>query len=176
MCFVFVWEQTAPYATYSISWLVFITETKSVYSAVRTGSLNKAVCASSLKVNIARTVRSAHTVFMCFVFIWEQTATYATYSISWLVCINETKSVYSAVRNGSLNKAVCASSVKVNIATTVRSAHTVFMCFVFIWEQTAPCATWRTNCLVFIIEIKRVYCAVRTGSLNKVLRASSLNG
>jgi len=29
--------------------LVFITEMKSVYSAVRTGSLNKAVCASSLK-------------------------------------------------------------------------------------------------------------------------------
>jgi hypothetical protein len=28
--------------------LVFITEMKSVYSAVRTGSLNKAVCASSL--------------------------------------------------------------------------------------------------------------------------------
>jgi hypothetical protein len=27
--------------------LVFITETKSVYSAVRTGSLNKAACASS---------------------------------------------------------------------------------------------------------------------------------
>ena len=34
--------------------------------------------------------------------------------------------------DGSLNKAVCASSVKVNIATTVRSAHTIFMCFVFI--------------------------------------------
>jgi len=29
--------------------LVFITEMKGVYSAVRTGSLNKAVCASSLK-------------------------------------------------------------------------------------------------------------------------------
>jgi hypothetical protein len=29
--------------------LVFITEMKSVYSAVRTGSLNKAICASSLK-------------------------------------------------------------------------------------------------------------------------------
>jgi len=29
--------------------LVFITEMKSVYSAVRTGSLNKAVCASPLK-------------------------------------------------------------------------------------------------------------------------------
>jgi len=29
--------------------LVFIAEMKSVYSAVRTGSLNKAVCASSFK-------------------------------------------------------------------------------------------------------------------------------
>jgi hypothetical protein len=28
-------------------------------------------------------VRSANTVFMCFVFIWEQTATCATYSINW---------------------------------------------------------------------------------------------
>jgi len=42
---------------------------KSVYSAVGTGSLNKTVYASSLKVNIATTLRSAHTVFMCFVHI-----------------------------------------------------------------------------------------------------------
>jgi len=49
MCFVFIWEQTATCATYSINWLVFITEMKRVYSAVWTGSLNKAVCASSLK-------------------------------------------------------------------------------------------------------------------------------
>ena len=102
--------------------MVFITEMKRVYSAVRTGSLNKAVCASSLKVNIATSVRSANTVFMCFVFISEQIATCANYSINWLVFITEMKSVYSAVRIGSLNKAVCASSVKVNIATTVRSA------------------------------------------------------
>jgi hypothetical protein len=33
----------------STNWLVFITEMKSVYSAVRTGSLNKAVCALTLK-------------------------------------------------------------------------------------------------------------------------------
>ena len=45
----FIWEQTATCATYSINRLVFITEMKSVYCAVRTGSLNKAVCASSLK-------------------------------------------------------------------------------------------------------------------------------
>jgi len=145
MCFVFIWEQTATCATYSIKWLVFITEMKSVYSAVRTGCLNKAVCASFLKVNIATIVRSAHTVFMCFVFIWEQTTTCATYSIKWLVFITEMKSVYSAVRTGCLNKVVCASSLKVNIVTTVRSAHTVFMCFVFIWEQTATCATYSIN-------------------------------
>ena len=49
MCFVFIWEQTSTCATYSINWLVFITEMKSVYCAVRTRSLNKAVCASYLK-------------------------------------------------------------------------------------------------------------------------------
>jgi hypothetical protein len=43
-----VW--TATCATYSIKWLVFITKMKSVYSAVRTGPLNKAFCAPSLKV------------------------------------------------------------------------------------------------------------------------------
>jgi len=37
------------FATYSIKWLVFMTEMKSVYSVVRTGSLNKVVCASSLE-------------------------------------------------------------------------------------------------------------------------------
>ena len=46
MCFVFIWEQTATCATYSINWLVFM---ESVYSAVRTGSLKKAVCVSCLK-------------------------------------------------------------------------------------------------------------------------------
>ena len=49
LCFVFIWEQTATCATYIINWLVFITEMKSAYCAVRTGSLNKAVCTSYLK-------------------------------------------------------------------------------------------------------------------------------
>jgi len=46
---LFISEQTATCATYSINWFVFMTEKESVYSAVRIGSLNKAVCASSLK-------------------------------------------------------------------------------------------------------------------------------
>ena len=50
LCVLYLSEKkTATCATYSINRLVFITEMKSVYSAVRTGSLNKAVCASNLK-------------------------------------------------------------------------------------------------------------------------------
>ena len=48
-CGVWVSGEATNFALYNINWLVFITEMKSVYSAVRTGSLNKAVCASSLK-------------------------------------------------------------------------------------------------------------------------------
>ena len=43
-----------------------------------------------------------HTVFMCFVWIWEQTAINSLYSINWLVFITE-ECVYCAVRTGSLN-------------------------------------------------------------------------
>ena len=39
MCFVCIWEQRATCATYSINWLVFITEKTSVYCAVRAVSL-----------------------------------------------------------------------------------------------------------------------------------------
>jgi hypothetical protein len=37
ICFVWISEQTAIISLYSINWLVCITETESVYSAVRTG-------------------------------------------------------------------------------------------------------------------------------------------
>jgi hypothetical protein len=56
---------------------VFISETECIYCAVRT-------------------------VFMCFVWISEQTAIISLYSINWLVCITETECVYSAIRNESL--------------------------------------------------------------------------
>ena len=48
-CFVRISEQTANIALHIINILVFKTEVESVYSAVRTGALNKAVCASSLE-------------------------------------------------------------------------------------------------------------------------------
>jgi secretory phospholipase A2 len=37
ICFVWIWEQAAIISLYSINWLVFITERKCVYCAVRTG-------------------------------------------------------------------------------------------------------------------------------------------
>jgi len=53
MCFVFIWEQTATCATYSINWLFLITEMKSVYSAVLTGSLNVVQFKPNLKADRA---------------------------------------------------------------------------------------------------------------------------
>jgi hypothetical protein len=41
MCFVWLLEETELISLYSINWLVFITETESVYYAVRAGSLKK---------------------------------------------------------------------------------------------------------------------------------------
>jgi hypothetical protein len=43
-----------------------------------------------------------HSVFMCFVWISEQTAIISLYSTDWLVCITETECVYCAVRAESL--------------------------------------------------------------------------
>ena len=43
-----------------------------------------------------------HSVFMCFVWISEQTAIISLYSINWLVFITETECVYCAVRTGCL--------------------------------------------------------------------------
>ena len=82
-----------------------------------------------------------HSVFMCFVWIWEQTAIISVYSIDWLVFITGTESVYCAVRS-----TFCP--------------HRVFMCFVWIWEQTAIISLYSINWLVFITETECVYCAV----------------
>jgi hypothetical protein len=57
---------------------------------------------------------------------------------------------------------------KLNILTTLRSAHTVFVCFVSVWEQTAT--------LVFITGMESVYSAVRTGCLNEAVYAPSFKG
>ena len=59
------------------------------------------ICTTSLAFN--NSTFCSHSVFMCFVWISEQTAIISLYSINWLVSITETESVYCAVRAGSLN-------------------------------------------------------------------------
>ena len=51
---------------------------------------------------IKKILHADYAAFMCFVWISEQTATYALYSINWIVFITEVASVYSAVRIESL--------------------------------------------------------------------------
>jgi len=53
-----------------------------------------------------------HSVFVGYVFISEQIATFVLYNDNLLVFITQMKSVYSAVRTASINKALCASSLK----------------------------------------------------------------
>ena len=52
------------------------------------------------------------------------------------------------------------------------SAHNALMCFVWISEQTAIISLYSINLSVFKTEVKSVYCAVRTGSLNQAERVS----
>jgi hypothetical protein len=49
---------------------------------------------------------------MCFVWISEQTATFALYIVEWMVFITEVENVYSAVRTESLRKTDYVPSLK----------------------------------------------------------------
>ena len=75
-------------------WSRDLTQELTLYGPVVT------VCTASLTFNIS--AFCPHSVFMCFVWIWEQTAIISLYSINWLVCIIEMECVYCAVRTGSL--------------------------------------------------------------------------
>ena len=107
-------------------------------------------------VNVKNSTFCPHSVFMCFVWIWEQTAIISLYSINWLVFIPETE----CLLRGTDWIFICNSTL---------CPHSVFMCFVWIWEQTAIISLYSVNWLVFIPETECVYCAVRTGSLYIIL-------
>jgi hypothetical protein len=52
ICFVWIWEQTSIISLYKINWLVFRTETKCVYCAVRTGYINSTVTFVTVHVSL----------------------------------------------------------------------------------------------------------------------------
>jgi hypothetical protein len=58
------------------------------------------ICTASLTFN--NSTFCPQSVFICFVWITEQTAIISLYSANWLVCITERESVYCEVRTGCL--------------------------------------------------------------------------
>ena len=61
---------------------------------------------------------------------------------------------------------ICTTSLTFNNSTFF--PHIVFICFVWIWEQTAIISLYNINWVVFITDTQCVYCAVRTGSLTVI--------
>jgi hypothetical protein len=110
---------------------------------------------------------------VCFVRISQQTAIISLYSIHWLVFINETESVYWAVRAECTQYELIFYTTRFDIKT-LRFAHPVFLCFIWIWEQTAIISLYNIHWLVFICDMEYVYCAVRCKYLcNRVFCAGS---
>jgi hypothetical protein len=133
------------------------------------------ICTTSL--TITTSAFCPHSVFMCFVWISEQTAIISPYSINWLAFITKTVCVYCAVRSefyiyfriiqalkgkdaqcdiiagGATNqnwygrlwrrdeplKANWLLYVPPGLTFTNSTfcPHSVFVCFVWIWKQTA---------------------------------------
>ena len=72
-----------------------------------------------------------------------------------------------------LNTTLCSPVVTICTASLTFSSstfcpHRVFMCSVWISEQTAIISLYNINWLVFIIQTQCVYCAVRTGCSNVI--------
>ena len=88
-------------------------------------------------------------------------------------------SVYWVARKGMKNYALLTLRIPlVTLGTNnihklyVLPTQTVFMCFVWISEQTAIISLYNINWLVFITETECVYCAVRTECWVNVIRAN----
>ena len=159
MYFVWIWVQTAIISLYSINGLVFITETECVYC----DGTDWIFIYNSLyplkpsghymyrQFNIHSSTFFPHSVFMCFVWIWEQTAIISLYNINWLVFITETESVYCAVRTGYLY------IIKVNLFCLKDSRHVNFAVGLisFSGEQIAKSVDWYW-CVVGVQELYRI--------------------
>jgi hypothetical protein len=91
MCFLWISEQTAIISLYKIKWLVFITEMECVYCAVRIEFSFKAqwLLYVAPSLTFTNSVSCPHSVFMCFVWISEQTAIVSLHSSNWPVLITK---------------------------------------------------------------------------------------
>ena len=130
-------------------------------------------------------------VFMGFLWIWEQTAIISLCNMNWLIFITEIECVLCAVHSTiyvlptQWIYVFCVDLRTNSYYFTVqhwlvgffnwdggcllrgtfyilRSAHTVFMCVLWIWEQTALISLCSINWLVFKTETECVHWAVLT--------------
>ena len=102
MCFVWIWEQRLfPYTELTDC---LYNRDLTLYSPVVTLGINN--------VTFNNSTFCPHTVFMCFGWIWEQTAIISLYNINWPVFITETGYVSRTVRTVALYKTRYQSSVK----------------------------------------------------------------
>jgi len=85
-----------------------------------------------------------HSVFMCFVWIWEQAAIISLYNINWLVCITETECVYCAVRTECLYVCVCVYIyIHIYIYTYIKFWFIFPLSLSFYQRSTLTCfSTW----------------------------------
>ena len=82
------------------------------------------ICTTTLTLN--NSTFCPHNVFLCFIWIWEQTAIISVYSISWLV-YNRDLTLYITVVT------MCTASLTFNNSTFC--PHNVILGFVWIWEK-----------------------------------------
>ena len=92
-----------------------------------------------------------HSVFMCFVWISEQTAIISLYNISWLYFTTETECVYCVIRTGSLYMINVNPSVQYIRLSPSHNA-TTNTCF---QSQNRPSATLSNSC-------NRIVCSMVT--------------
>ena len=95
------------------------------------------ICTASLTHN--NSTFCPHSVFMCFVWISEQTAIISLYSINWLVCITETECVYCAVGLGMFWVFITETE---SVHCSVRAEYLNVIRFNFILQSTRSLAKW----------------------------------
>jgi len=116
VCFVWIWEQTAIISLYNVKRLVFV---------MRFNPLQLSGHYMYHQFNIQQFyVLPAHCIYVFRVDL--RTAIISLYSINWLV-YNRDLTLYSPVGT------TCTTDLTFNNSTFC--PHSVFMCFVWIWEQ-----------------------------------------
>jgi hypothetical protein len=107
----------------TVDWLFHLSTVKGLIWAT-----DSVVKAQWLGLTFNNSTFCPHSVFMCFVWISEQTAIISLYNINWLICITDTECVYCAVRAGYLSK------IHVNLFKCLTQSHYSIQCATTVYS------------------------------------------